>query len=224
MELNLTWFGRSAFLIEFGFFRVLLDPYISGNPDAPVKAEDISADLILVSHGHDDHVGDAAAIANRCKIAVLSNPEVGGWLVNNGLKKRIPIYISGIQEFPFGKVKGVFAAHGSSMPDRSYGGLALGFVLYAADGRKIYFAGDTGLFGDMRLIGEEGIDFAILPIGDTYVMGLTESIRAVSLLKPKTTIPVHYNPSTDLESWKKEVRFHNSVPLIPEIGKRITLL
>ncbi|NMA11851.1 MAG: metal-dependent hydrolase [Chloroflexi bacterium] len=223
MEINLTWYGRSAFLIEFDKYRVLLDPYFSGNSMAPIPWEAVTADLILVSHGHDDHVGDALAIANRLDIPVLTNPEIGGWLGKHGLKKRIPIYISGIAEFPFGKVKSVIAMHGSSMEDGSYGGLAMGFILYSSDGRKIYFAGDTGLFGDMRLIGEEQLDCALLPIGDTYVMGLGESLRAIAMLSPRITIPMHFNPAMNIENWQKEVRHHHSIPLVLEIGKRVLL-
>ena len=224
MEINLTWYGRSAFLIEFDSYRVLLDPYFTGNPDAPVTWDAVSADLILVSHGHHDHIGDAVKIADRLDIPVLTNPEIGSWMAEQGLKKRLPIYISGIVEFPFGKVKSVIAVHGSSMPDGAYGGLAMGFILYPNDGRKIYFAGDTGLFSDMRLFGEEKLDYALLPIGDTYVMGLVESLRAISLLTPRVTIPMHFSPATNIDIWQKEVRHLHSIPLMLEIGKRVQLV
>jgi L-ascorbate metabolism protein UlaG (beta-lactamase superfamily) len=159
---------------------------------APVKTDKIPADCILVSHGHSDHVGDTVAIAQRTGATVVSNFEIHNWLAAQGLKNLHPQHIGGGFNYPWGRVKLTIAHHGSALPDGSYGGNPCGFLLYI-DGKKIYHACDTGLFYDMKLIGEEGIDLAILPIGDNFTMGPDDALRAVKLIQPKRVVPIHYN-------------------------------
>ncbi len=192
MSVKLTWYSHACFLIETGGHRLLTDPFLSGNPLAPVKPEDVEADYILVSHGHGDHLGDTVALAKRTGAMVISNFEIQNWLARQGLEKLHPQHIGGSFDYPWGRLKMTIAHHGSGLPDGSYGGNPVGFLFYLGD-RKIYHACDTGLFYDMKLIGEEGIDLAILPIGDNFTMGPDDAVRAVKLIEPKRVVPIHYD-------------------------------
>jgi L-ascorbate metabolism protein UlaG (beta-lactamase superfamily) len=192
MTLKATWFSHACFLIQSAKAKLLVDPFITGNPLSPVKADSLSADYILVSHGHGDHVGDTVAIAQRTGATVISNFEIQNWMVAQGVKNVHPQHIGGGFNYPWGRVKLTLALHGSALPDGSYGGNPCGFLFYI-DGKKIYHACDTGLFYDMKLIGEEGIDLAILPIGDNFTMGPDDALRAVKLIQPKRVVPIHYN-------------------------------
>ena len=131
------------------------------------------------------------AIAKRTGAQIISNAEISNWLAKQGVKVHGQ-HLGGGFKHPFGYLKMTYALHGSALPDGSYGGVAGGFLLTTFDGFKIYMAGDTGLFGDMRLIGEEGLDLAVLPIGDNYTMGPDDALRAVRLLQPRTVIPIHF--------------------------------
>jgi len=163
---------------------------------------------VLVSHGHDDHLGDALKIAQRTGATVIANFEVANYCQKHGCTVH-SMHIGGGFDFPFGRVKLTIAHHGSALPDGSYGGNPAGFLLTTPDDKKIYIAGDTGLFGDMQLIGDEGLDLAILPIGDNYTMGPDDALRAVKLLRPKLVVPVHYNTwdliAQDPQAWKERV-------------------
>ena len=192
MAIRLTWYGQACFLIDTGDARLLIDPFITGNPMATIKSEDISADYILVSHGHEDHLGDTLEIAKRTGAMVISNFEIHNWLMGQGIENVHPQHIGGGFDYPWGRVKLTIAHHGSGLPDGSYGGNPCGFLLYI-QGKKIYHACDTGLFYDMKLIGEEGIDLAILPIGDNFTMGPDDALRAVRLIQPRMAVPIHYN-------------------------------
>jgi L-ascorbate metabolism protein UlaG (beta-lactamase superfamily) len=185
--------GHACLFLESDGRRVLIDPFLTGNPAAAAKAEDVAADFILVSHGHGDHLGDTVAIARRTGATVVANYEISNWLQAQGLSKVHGQQHGGGHAFPFGRVKLTLAFHGSALPDGSYGGNPCGFLITFKDGKKVYAACDTALFGDMRLIGEEGIDLAALPIGDNYTMGPDDAVRAVKLLQPKKVLPIHYN-------------------------------
>jgi L-ascorbate metabolism protein UlaG (beta-lactamase superfamily) len=192
MSLKFTYYGHATMSLETGGYSILVDPYFTGNPSAPVTADQVTADFILVSHGHNDHIQDVEAIARRTGAPVITIHEICGWLGEKGLKTHGQ-HIGGGYNHPFGYLKLTLALHGSGLPDGSYGGNPAGFLLTALDGKKVYLACDTGLFGDMGLIGEEGIELAVLPIGDNYTMGPDDALRAVKLIQPKHVVPVHYN-------------------------------
>jgi L-ascorbate metabolism protein UlaG (beta-lactamase superfamily) len=215
---TVRWLGHAALGLETAGFKVLIDPFFTGNPAATLTADKAEADFILVSHGHGDHVGDTLAIAKRTGATVICNYEISEWLHNHGLTKVHGQQHGGGFNHAFGRVKLTLAFHGSMLPDGANGGNPCGFLIYTKDGKKIYDAADTGLFGDMRLIGEEGIDLAILPIGDNYTMGPDDAVRAVKLIQPKKVIPIHYNTwppiAQDAAAWAKRVRQETGVEAV----------
>lgn len=208
MALIFTWYGHATLRIKTGGVRILVDPFFSGNPITKIPIDEILADYILVSHGHNDHIGDTVAIAKRNKAVVIANYEIAAWLEKQGLHTHGQ-HIGGGFHHPFGYLKLTQALHGSALPDGTYGGNPAGFLLTTLEGQKIYMAQDTGLFSDMKLIGDEGIDLAVLPIGDNYTMGPDDALRAVELLRPKHVVPIHYNTfdliRQDATTWGKRV-------------------
>ena len=229
MATQITWLGHNCWSIETGGKTVLLDPFLNDSPTAPVKADAVKADFILLSHGHDDHVGDTIAIVKRTGAPVIANFEVTEWLKKKGVAedKLVAMNPGGGVQQPFGHVKFTIAHHSSSMPDGSYGGVPGGFLL-TLDGARIYFACDTALFLDMKLIGAGGLDLAVLPIGDLYTMGPEDSIDATKLLNPKRVAPCHYNTwppiAQDAEAWAERVRSHTAAqPVVLGPGGKISL-
>lgn len=215
--IKIHYLGHAAFSLDFDGVKVLIDPYLTGNPTAPITPEEAEADYILVTHGHGDHVGDTVAIAKRTGALAVSNAEISRWLAGKGIKTQGQ-HIGGGHEYPFGYLKLTNALHGSSLPDGSYGGNPAGLLITSKDGKKLYFAGDTGLFGDMRLIGDEGIDFAALPIGDNYTMGPDDALRAVKLLNPRVVMPMHYDTfdliKQDARAWADRVAQETSAKVL----------
>ena len=210
MSIKITWYGHATLGLETGGYQLIVDPYFTDNPAASTKAQDVMADYILITHGHFDHVGDAVSIAKRTGAMVISNFEIAGWIENQGVQKTHGQHIGGGHAHPFGYLKLTPALHGSGLPDGTNGGNPAGFLLTANDGMKIYIAGDTGLFSDMQLIGQDGIDLAIIPIGDNYTMGPDDAYKAVELIKPRHVIPIHYNTweliAQDAGKWAARVQ------------------
>jgi L-ascorbate metabolism protein UlaG (beta-lactamase superfamily) len=227
MSLKATWFGHAALGLETGGYKVLVDPYFTGNPAASQTAQQAQADFILVSHGHGDHVGDTLDIAKRTGAVVISNAEIAGWFGKQGLKTHAQ-HLGGGYKHPFGYLKLTLALHGSGLPDGSNGGNPAGFLLTTNEGSKVYMACDTGLFGDMRLIGEEGLDLAFVPIGDNFTMGPDDALRAVKLLQPKHVVPIHYNTwgliAQDPDAWAKRVAAETSTQVhVLKPGESLTI-
>lgn len=227
MAFELTWLGHAAFRVDVDRHKLLIDPFLSDNPAAVADPENEQPDFILISHGHGDHVGDAIAIAKRSGALVISNFEIATWVENQGLEAHGQ-HIGGGFHHPFGYLKLTFASHGSALPDGSYGGNPAGFLLTTKDEQKIYLACDTGLFGDMRLIGEEGIDLAVLPIGDNFTMGPDDALRAVKLIEPEHVIPVHFDTweaiEQDPQDWAQRVGSETgATPHVLKPGESLTL-
>lgn len=218
MSFTLTWLGHGAFQLEVAQHQVLVDPFLTDNPAAAVSADEVEADFILLSHGHGDHVGDTVSIAKRTGATVITNVEIAGWMEPQGVSLHAQ-QVGGGYTHPFGYLKMTNAIHASGLPDGSYGGNPAGFLLTTPDGKKIYLACDTGLFSDMRLIGEEGLDLAALPIGDNFTMGPSDALRAVQMLEPKHVIPVHYNTwdliAQDAEAWCQQVNQETKSEAVP---------
>lgn len=190
--IKLTYFAHSAFSVEFEKFKILIDPFITGNPLAPVEAKNLNADYIVLSHGHGDHLGDTIDIAKRCKSTVIAVNELANYVNSKGVNAH-NMNIGGIYSFPFGKVKFTIAHHGSSSPEGDYMGEPAG-ILLMLNGKTIYHAGDTGLFMDMKLIGETNkIDVAMLPIGGNFTMDVDDAVKASEFLKANLVIPIHFN-------------------------------
>ncbi len=228
MATRVRWLGHACLLIESDGTHILIDPFLTGNPKAATTADQVPADFILVSHGHGDHVGDTIAIAKRTGATVVANYEISEWLQKQGLKKVHGQQHGGGFQYPFGRVKLTLAFHGSMLPDGSNGGNPCGFLLTLNDGKKIYDAADTGLFSDMRLIGEAGIDLAMLPIGDNYTMGPDDALRAVKLVQPKQVLPIHYNTfeliAQDANAWAEQVRRQTTTqPVVLQPGEWLTV-
>ena len=191
---TLQYLGHSAFLLEADGAVVAVDPFLTGNPTASHAAADIHPQSILLTHAHNDHVGDTVAIAKRTGAKVVATFELAEWLTGQGVEA-VGGNHGGTASFEGGTVKFVPAWHTSSYSHegtRVAYGVPAGLVVRMG-GTTVYFAGDTGLFGDMALIGEEGLDVAVLPIGDFFTMGPADAVRAAKLLKPKIAVPCHYN-------------------------------
>jgi L-ascorbate metabolism protein UlaG (beta-lactamase superfamily) len=226
MAVKVTYHGHSCFAVDGGGAELLIDPFLSGNPRADVGPDEVSPDYILVSHAHSDHLGDAVEIAKRTGAMIICNHEIAGFCGSEGLQAH-GMHIGGGYGFPFGRVELTIAHHGSSFDDGSYGGNPCGFLI-TMEGKTVYFAGDTALTYDMTLIGEKGIDLALLPIGDNYTMGPADALRAVELLQPKMVVPMHFDAfpviEQDPEAYLVRVAERTGVPgTVLQPGESLTL-
>ncbi len=228
MSIELTWLGHASWYLTIGEHKIVIDPFLTENPSATAKPEDVDADFVLITHGHFDHVADAAAIANRCNSQLVAIYEIATWFAEkHSVENTIGMNLGGGVDLPFGRLTMTLAHHSSQLPDGSYGGNPAGFVV-EADGKRLYFAGDTALFGDMSLIGNGGLDLAVLPIGDLFTMGPADSVEACKLLEPKKVIPGHYNTwppiEQDAAAWAQVVSDGcEAEPVVAEVGKSISL-
>ena len=228
MTAELTYHGHACFSLEGAGNTIWIDPFLTGNPQADVRPDEVDqADYILVSHGHGDHLGDAIAIGGQTGATIISNNELAVYCQDQGVDAH-GLHIGGGYQFPFGRVKMTIAHHGSTLPDGGYGGNPGGFLL-DVEGKRIYFAGDTGLFYDMKLLGEEkAIDVALLPIGDNYTMGPDDALRAVQLLNPRLVVPMHYDTfdviQQDARAFAERVKATSGADAVVMIaGERLVL-
>lgn len=222
-----TFYGQASFEIETGGKKLLFDPFISQNPMAKnIDINSLKPDYILISHGHGDHVADLLTIQKNSNAIVICIAEIAGWLGNQGVNNAHGMNIGGGYNFDFGRVKMVNAIHSSTLPDGSSGGNPAGFVIYA-EGKAIYFAGDTALTYDMKLLADEKLDWAFLPIGDNYTMGADDAIKASAFINCKNIIGMHYDTFPAIKIDKQEVKekFQKAgLNLkLPGIGESLTL-
>jgi L-ascorbate metabolism protein UlaG (beta-lactamase superfamily) len=195
--MKVTYHGHSVVFIESNGKSLIIDPFLTGNGQTKIKADELNVDYILLTHGHNDHVGDTVHLAKQNNATVIAPFELATYLSWQGVKTHA-MHIGGAFQFDIGRVKLTQAFHGSAYVDEDakkivYTGMPAG-ILFTAEGKTIYHAGDTGLFSDMKLIGErEKIDVAFLPIGDNFTMGPNDAVVAASWLKAKVVIPIHYN-------------------------------
>lgn len=226
--LQLTYYGHSCFAVVVDGVRLLFDPFITGNPKAgTIDVHSIEADYILITHGHGDHLADAVAIATRTGAMVISNYEIAAWLAKKGVSKTHGMNFGGSYALPFGRTKYVVAVHSSTLPDGSPGGNPGGFVVTNGS-RTFYYAGDTALTYDMKLIEAEfRVNFAVLPIGDTFTMGPEDAARAASFVGTSKVIGVHFDtfPPIAINHDTARVHFQKlGIELVlPVIGETISL-
>ena len=225
--MKLRYFSHSSFLITLDTgTKILMDPFLNGNPTSPVSADQISADYILVSHGHGDHLGDTIDIAERCNALCICENELATYLSTKGVRSHA-MHIGGTRAFDFGKVKLTQALHSSVTPDKECIGTATGMILFVQD-QIIYHTGDTGLFLDMKLIGElYAVDYLLAPIGDNFTMGIEDAVRACTFIKPKWVIPMHYNTfdaiKADPKEFKQKIEASGIRCRVLEFGQEIEL-
>ena len=220
---NLKYLGHSCFLLSANNTTIIFDPFLTGNPANIAQSDEVNPNYILVSHAHGDHLGDGIEIAKRTGAIAISTFEVANLFVDEGCNAH-GMHLGGNHKFNFGSVKIVPAFHGSGVA----GGHACGFVVDFF-GSKIYFAGDTCLFGDMMLIGKLGIEYALIPIGDNFTMGPEDALSAVKLIHPKVVIPMHYNTwpliAQDPKAFKEQVNvFCNTKVEIMNPGNKLDLV
>jgi L-ascorbate metabolism protein UlaG (beta-lactamase superfamily) len=226
MSIQLQWLGHNCWLLKTGSHQLLIDPFLDDSPVATLKSHDVSPDFILVSHAHFDHVADVVPIAERTHATVIGMVELCHVLATkHGVKHTVGMNVGGSFKAPFGQVKLTIAHHSSSFADGTYAGPPVGFLL-TIETRKLYFACDTALFYDMSLIGAGGLDVAVVPIGDHYTMGPTDSIEAIKLLEPRRAVPAHYNTwppiAQDAAQWAELVRQHTKAePIVLDVGQSI---
>jgi len=228
--MKLEFCGHSCFIISYNEHSVIIDPFLTGNPQATKRASDVSVEAVILTHGHGDHIGDWLSIAQKNNATIIAPYELAMYCEKKGAPVH-PLHIGGGYNFPFGRVKLTPAWHGSAIMDDSniciYTGSPCG-VLITMGGKTVYHSGDTGLFGDMRLIGEcNSIDVALLPIGDNFTMGIQDALYALKLLNPRKVIPMHYNTfpiiAADPDAFAKGARELKYECIILKPGESVTI-
>lgn len=228
MAIKIRWFGHGTYGLEVGDHKIVIDPFFSpNNPASPVTVDEVDADFILLTHGHGDHITDAVALAQRSGALVISNFEICNWINSQGHERTHGMNLGGGYQFDFGRAEMTLALHSSGLPDGSYGGNPCGYLILA-EGKKLYFSGDTAVFSDMKLIGDEGLDVAVLPIGDNFTMNARSSLTAINFLRPKVVIPGHYNTwplvAQDASEWERMVRESTDAePVVLDAGESYTV-
>ncbi|MEL7002844.1 MAG: metal-dependent hydrolase [Bacteroidota bacterium] len=226
--MQITYFGHACFEILIGGKKLLFDPFITPNELAKdIDINRLKPDYILLSHGHQDHVADVEVIYKNSEAKIIANFEVVSWFGERGCTNGHPMNHGGQWEFDFGSVKMVNAVHSSNMPDGSYGGNPAGFVVKSED-ETFYYAGDTALHYDMKLIQEEfDIDVAFLPIGDNFTMGINDAVKATQFVGASTVIAMHFDTfpyiKTDHEEAKRKFSEQNIGLVLLEIGSTTNL-
>lgn len=224
MSITIKWYGHGTYGFDIGSHKIIVDPFFApDNPVAPVTVDEVDADFVLQTHGHGDHISDTVALVKRTGALVISNFEICNWINAQGYENTHGMNIGGGYQFPFGRVEMTLALHSSGLPDGAYGGNPGGFVV-SAENRKVYFAGDTAVFSDMSMIGEVGLDVAVLPIGDNFTMNSQSSLRAIQFLQPRVVIPGHYDTwpivAQDANEWARIVRERTDAePVVLSVGE-----
>jgi L-ascorbate metabolism protein UlaG (beta-lactamase superfamily) len=200
VSIAIKYYGHSCFEVQISGKNILFDPFISPNPKAKdVDIKQINPDYILVSHGHGDHIADCVAIAEQSKAQVVSTFEITEWLSKQGLENLVPMNTGGSYDLGVAKIKLVRAEHSSSLPDGSYGGNPVGFLVESKEG-NFYYAGDTALTLDMKLIPDWiKLDFSILPVGDHFTMGIEDAATAAQWVQSKKIIGMHFDTFPPIE-------------------------
>lgn len=226
--MRITYYGHSCFQVDTGSHKLLFDPFITPNEKASdIEISSIEADFILLSHGHEDHIADVMKIYERTKATVISTYEVVHYFQDKGVENAQPMNHGGSWKFDFGKVKMVSAIHSSSFPDGSYAGNPAGFVVQTKAG-TFYYAGDTALTMDMKLIAEQfKINFAFMPIGDNFTMDINDAVKAADFVNTDKIIGMHYDTFPYIEidhDQAKNVAANSKKDLtLMQIGESITI-
>ncbi|HEX2609033.1 MAG TPA: metal-dependent hydrolase [Flavisolibacter sp.] len=226
--MKFTYYGQSCFALDLPEHRLIFDPFITPNELARhIDISSLKADFILISHGHSDHIADCVTLARQTGATVIGAFEVTNWLQAQGIEKVHPMNIGGKWSFEFGTVKCLNAVHSSAMPDGSYGGNPMGFLLNTGNS-SIYYSGDTALTMDMQLVSRWGkVTVGILPIGDNFTMGYEDAIMAAELIQCKTIIGVHFDTFGYIKIDHKKVKEAFSEAglnlILPSIGETVDL-
>lgn len=226
--MKVSYHGHSVVKVDTDCYTILIDPFITGNPGCDLDADKVKADYILLTHGHNDHVGDTVEIAKKNNALVIAPNELADYLGTKGVRVH-NMHIGGSRKFEFGKVKFTQAFHGSSFTEEDgtiiYTGMPAG-ILLMAEGKTIYHLGDTALFTDLKMYGEmNNIDLAFIPIGDNFTMGPEDALIAADWIKAKTVVPIHYNTFPLIEQDAQEFvsKLQTGKGVIMEVGSEIIL-
>jgi L-ascorbate metabolism protein UlaG (beta-lactamase superfamily) len=229
MAITFTWLGHSAFSMNIDGHDVVFDPFLTGNPLAGATPETLNPEIIFLSHAHGDHTADVMNIAQRTNALIVCNNEMAGYYRQKGYDNVSGQNTGGSADYGFATCKLTLAFHTSTFPDGANGGHPNGLIITAKQsGARLYFAGDTALFGDMAYIGRAGIDVAFLPIGDYYTMGIDDSIEAVRLVNPRFVVPMHYNTFAGIQQnagdWANRISSETDAqPIVLDPGGSFTV-